>query len=363
MAPVARRRRIALVGPHPASRGGVAATVRTIEATLGDEFDFVTVATQVDGTAFEKVAAGIASLRQLAHLCRRGDVDLVHVHASAGISFARKATAAWIARRRGIPVVLHVHGGGFGAQLRGRGSRGAVGRRALRNALVTADAVVALTPGWAADLGRFAPIARLHVVPNSPDLDAPVVRNGAVATAPPTIAYLGHLYRDKGVYELLDAFATLRRSRPDLRLVLAGEGRESEALREYASGCADGGVELPGWVGPEAKGELLATARCLVLPSYHEGLPLVVLEAMHAGIPIVATAVGGVPEVARDGREALLVEPRDRAGLALALARVLDDDELAARLGAAAQARAAADYSAAAFAQRIAAVYEEVLEQ
>jgi glycosyltransferase involved in cell wall biosynthesis len=358
-----RRRppRIALVGPHPSSHGGVAATVRAIEATLSDAFDIVVLPTQVDGPPAAKGRAAAAALRALARGCGSREIDLVHLHSSAGVSFARKAAALAIARRHGTPAVLHVHGGGFAEQLAGRDARGLPARRALRRALRSADAVVALTDGWANLLGGFAGIEPA-VIPNAPDLGPAAARSPAANGTPPTIVYLGHLYRDKGVYELLEAFARLRRTRPDLRLVLAGEGRERDALRALAGNGASG-VELPGWVDAEERTRLLGSAACLALPSYQEGLPLVVLEAMHAGVPIVASAVGGIPEIARDGREALLVRPRDRTGLEEALARVLDDRALAARLGESARTRAAAEFSRASFARRVAALYQEVLSR
>jgi glycosyltransferase involved in cell wall biosynthesis len=235
-----------------------------------------------------------------------------------------------------------------------------MGRRALRGTLRSADAVVALTRSWAAELSRFAAVDA-YVIPNAPDIDPePLAR---AAAGPPTVAYLGHLYADKGVYELVDAVAAVRRTHPDVRLVLAGQGRERERLLEVGRERLGDAVELPGWLMGPAKRELLATATCLALPSYHEGLPLVVLEAMHAGLPVVATPVGGVPEVARDGEEALLVPPRDVPALADALGRVLGDAGLRERLGAAARARAEAEYSVDAFRDRVGTLYRAVLER
>jgi glycosyltransferase involved in cell wall biosynthesis len=355
--PTRRRPRVALVGPAPTGRGGIAGTVRAIEACLSDRYELVVVATHAEGGAARKASAAVSGLARLAVLCARREVDAVHVHASTGVSFARKAAALAIARGFGVPTILHVHSGGFDERLRSTGRRGALGRGALRRALRAADAVVALTDGWAVELERFADV-RARVIPNAPDGAPPARRARADPGASATIVYLGHLYRDKGVYELAEAFATLRRTRPALRLVLAGEGGERRALSERLGGD---GVELPGWIGPERKSELLATATCLALPSYREGLPLVVLEAMQAGLPIVATAVGGVPEVVRHEREALLVAPRDRVALEQALARVIDDRELGRRLGAAGLRRAEA-YSREAFARRVAELYDEVLD-
>ena len=198
-------------------------------------------------------------------------------------------------------------------------------------------------------------------MPNAPDLAAlPRLRrrpNGDTRT----ILFLGHLYREKGIFELVDAFAELASEREDVRLVVAGEGSAARALRRHVEAAGlDGLVTLPGWVGPAEKVRLLQHAACLVLPSYHEGLPLVVLEAMTAGVPVVASAVGGIPEVARHELEALLVEPRDVASLRQALERILDDEELAALLVRAARLRAR-DFGPDALTRRVGSVYEETL--
>jgi glycosyltransferase involved in cell wall biosynthesis len=220
--------------------------------------------------------------------------------------------------------------------------------------------VVALTPGSKRSLAARTRIRRSCVIPNAPDLTVPrgVMSSGRNRL----ILFLGHLYRDKGVYELLDAFARLQPARPGLRLVLAGEGPEAHGLRLQANRLRlNATVELPGWVGPEAKAALLAKAACLALPSHDEGLPLALLEAMLAGVPVVATSVGGVPEIVEDGRHALLVAPHDPDSLATALARVLDDPVLATRLSEAARRLSRAEYTPDRLAERVSALYREVL--
>ena len=356
------RRTIALVGPRTDSHGGVGATVRAIAgSTLNEPFEIVVFPTYRDGGPADKVWQAIKSLVALSLLLARRRVDLVHLHSSSGASFTRKALALALARLAGCPTVFHVHGGAFKAVLEGRSRRDWLRRHMLHWALEQADTVVALTPGWARELAASANIRRLRVVPNAPDLAA-LPRLGRRPNGDTrTILFLGHLYREKGIFELVDAFAELASERKDVRLVVAGEGSAAQALRRHVEAAGvDGLVTLPGWVGPAEKVRLLQHAACLVLPSYHEGLPLVVLEAMTAGVPVVASAVGGIPEVARHELEALLVEPRDVASLRQALERILDDEELAASLVRAARLRAR-DFGADALTRRVGSVYEETL--
>jgi glycosyltransferase involved in cell wall biosynthesis len=328
---------------------------------LRREFDLVQVSTCRDGSTAAKVLEAARGLAFLAWLCARGRVDLVHVHVSTKGSLARKSLAVAVARVARVPVVLHVHSGGFFyAQREPASLPRRIQDRTLRWVLGSSNMVIALTPAWERRLKARGPIRRSRVIPNAPDLTVPAKTRSS--SPKHLVLFLGHLYRAKGVYDLLEAFAVINRERPSLRLVLAGEGPELRGLRSRAEQLGiDAVVDLPGWVGSTDKAELLATAACLVLPSHNEGLPLVLLEAMIAGVPVLATAVGGVPDVVEDRRDALLVPPNDVPALADALIAVLDDAQLAARLCNAAQRRALAEYTPDAMAQRVGAVYREML--
>jgi glycosyltransferase involved in cell wall biosynthesis len=358
----APRPRVALVGPRADSRGGVAGTVRLLHnSRLAADFRLMTVSTYQDGTIVRKALAAGRGLALLAWLCASRRVDLVHFHASAGSSLLRKTAGVAVARVARVPVVFHAHGGQIVREERElNGPLGRLQRRALRWALRSSDAVVALTPRSRRSLAARTRIRRSCVIPNAPDLPALAGRETSGRNR--HVLFLGHLYRDKGVYELLDAFARLRSARPGLRLVMAGEGAEARRLRYEANrlGLSEA-VELPGWVGSGEKAELLAKAACLALPSHDEGFPLALLEAMLAGVPVVATSVGGVPEIVEDGRHALLVAPHDPDALAAALARVIDDPKLAMRLSEAASRHARAEYTPDRLAERVGALYAELL--
>ena len=245
-----------------------------------------------------KAAEAARGLTLFARLCARREVDAAHIHISTKGSFARKCLAVAIAREAHVPVVLHVHSGGLFPTDPRRSMLERLQSRVFRWALEASDAVVALTPSRQRRLEREARISYSCVIPNAPDLAALSARRPSARA--PVILFLGHLYREKGVHDLLDAFASLRRSHPSLRLVLAGEGREAEPLRSRVERLDIAEVvDLPGWVDPAGKATLFAEAACLVLPSHTEGLPLVLLEAMHAGVPIVATSVAECPRSSR----------------------------------------------------------------
>lgn len=212
---------------------------------------------------------------------------------------------------------------------------------------------------------RGVPRERIDVIPNAIEPARPL-RAGELdewktrckmTSKVPLLAAIGRLSHEKGHHILLDSLARLR-DRP-WRLLVAGDGIARVKLQEQAR--ANGIDDRIEWLGllPDVR-PVYALADVFVLPSLSEGSPNVLLEAMAAGVPAVAAAVGGVPETVTDEESALVVPPGNAEALARAIARLLDDPELAARLAAAGTARAAA-FSPEAYMKRLGAVYTRVL--
>jgi teichuronic acid biosynthesis glycosyltransferase TuaC len=174
----------------------------------------------------------------------------------------------------------------------------------------------------------------------------------------PTIVYAGHMYRDKGMYELLEAVRAIRDLKP--QLVMAGGGElQGHLANELQSMGVD--ARFPGFVSHDELAPILAACDVVTLPSYAEGLPVSLCEAMCSGRAIVATRVGGIPEIVHDERTGFIVEPRDGPALADRLRRVLTDAPLKARFEAAALAFAREELTWSANARAYEATYERIL--
>ncbi len=162
------------------------------------------------------------------------------------------------------------------------------------------------------------------------------------------MVFVGRLAPEKGLGVLLEAFAALRDRHPDAELALIGDG-PSRAVVE--AGIARGGlgevVTILGFLPPDAVARELSRADLLALPSFAEGLPVVLMEALATGIPAVATRIAAVEELVEPEVSGLTVAPGDAAGLAGALDRLLSDPALRARMGAAGRARVAAEFDIA----------------
>jgi glycosyltransferase involved in cell wall biosynthesis len=168
----------------------------------------------------------------------------------------------------------------------------------------------------------------------------------------------------KGQEDLLRAVAALDTQRP-VRVELLGfeaEPGRRQRLLELAAALGLTDVDVPGPVTGDAKDARLAAAHCFCLPSYDEGLPMSMLEAMAVGLAVVATRVGAIPEAIEDGREGLLSEPGDVAALTAHLARLIEEPNTAAALGAAGRARLIRDFSLARSAALLLDVYHELAQ-
>ncbi len=171
------------------------------------------------------------------------------------------------------------------------------------------------------------------------------------------LLFVGRLAAVKGVPVLFEALTGLRARHPGLRLTLIGDGPERPGLEAEARALGlEAAVTFAGYRSQAEVAEALAETDILVLPSFAEGVPVVLMEAMAARVPVVTTRIAGIPELVEDGASGCLVPPGDPAALAAALDRLAADADLRARMGAAGRARVVADYDSRVEAARLAAL-------
>ena len=339
-----------------------------------------------DGVQTHAVAAGLeqanAALQtlsvDLSMTAALGGVDLVHSH-------------TWYANHaghlskllHGVPHVITAHSleprRPWKAEQLGGGYR--ISSWVEKTAYESADAIIAVSDGMRADVLDCYPSldpARVHVVRNGIDAVAyhPIAETDALVKhgidpARPYVAFVGRITRQKGVGHLI---AAAHGFAPDVQLVLcAGAPDTPEIAAETTAAVTELAASRPGvhWIqqmlpADEVR-QILSHAAVFVCPSVYEPLGIVNLEAMACGTAVVASDVGGIPEVVVDGETGVLVHYAEedpagfRAGLAAGVNRVLADPGLASAMGAAGRRRAEEDFSWASVAEQTVAVYESVL--
>ncbi|WP_218671717.1 glycosyltransferase family 4 protein [Microbispora sp. GKU 823] len=290
--------------------------------------------------------------------------DLVHAHLGEDLAVVPLALRA--AGHARVPFVLTVHCSP-GHTVSGRTPRALVlrhlGGALERRGTARADAVIVLTSRMRDVLvGGGVPAGRVHVIPSgiAPVFTRPAGPGPLLDGVPvPRVLYVGRLHEQKGVDVLLRALALL--GDPPVDLLVVGDGPRARRLRELAERLGVAArVHLRGFVPQEDIPGVLGGGDPLVLPSRYEELGTVLIEAMHAGNPIVATRVGGIPDLVEDGVTGLLVPPGRPEALAAAIRRLLDDPAEAKEMAANARRRVA-ELHWDTLVHRVHAVYGEVL--
>jgi len=337
-------RSIVMLGNSPDAPGGMASVIKVyMQSGLMDRWGIIYLSTFKDGPFIGKLFMAIRSFTLFVSLLIRRRVTLAHIHSASRGSFWRKAVFAMAAHMARVPVIFHLHGASFNVFY--HDESGAARKRAIRFVLDRMTRIIALSAAWKADLAKITSNKNVSVIFN-PVIPGPIPDHNNGADATPMILFLGRLGVRKGAFDLLDAFRMILDSHPDAKLVMGGDG-DVEGAKAHARklGVADS-VVFPGWVGADRRELLFREAWVYTLPSYHEGLPMGILEAMAAGLPIVSTRVGGIPEAVENGVEGYIIDPGNTAGLADALSSLLADSNLRKQTGRAAREKVEKSFSA-----------------
>lgn len=335
--------RVLLCGSALTEPGGMVSVCRQLmNHDWGDDASLEYVATHVLGSPLCRAITFMRGLHEVRCRLASGEVDVVHLHMSYKGSFVRKRILARLCQKRGVRYVVHMHGGKFTLFYEGLSSPM---RKAVTSMLENADTVVVLSESRREFCSAIAPNACVAVVPNAVPLRSPLLRKRDGAF---DIAFLGRLVPVKGVDDLVCGFSQLIKRRPSLksRLYIAGSGSEEGFLRRKcaALGIADC-VSFLGWLDPETCNELLEKVDVVVLPSHAEEFGTVLIEAMSAGTPVVATKVGGIEAVVEDGVEGILVNAEAPEEIASALERLHDDVSFWESCSRASQEKVAAQFN------------------
>jgi glycosyltransferase involved in cell wall biosynthesis len=316
---------VLMIGLGPNVRGGITSVIEAyLQSRLWRRYSFSWLHTYDDRGPIRKIVAALRAYLVGPMLISRADI--VHVHGVFRKSFVRKLPLILMAKAMRKPVIFHVHAATFEGAFNGPIAP------VIRWMFASIDKVIALSPYWAAGIQSRCPRADVVSLPN------PVIVKQRDSGRPserkePRILFLGNLEPRKGFRDLLMAMPAVLAIVPTAKLVFAGDGDIDGAQLLASKLDISASVVLLGFVRGERKARELQRAAVLCLPSYDEGVPMALLEGMSNAIPIVATPVGGVPDLICSGENGLLVSPGDVEGLARAIVSLLTNPHLSANIG------------------------------
>lgn len=296
----------------------------------------------------------IRALVKLVWLRQKGRADVLHLNLASQGSFYRKYLLARLARLMRIPLVVHLHGGGFQAFYDGAPS---VVQKRIEWLFYQANQCVVLGSGWQHFLElRFRmPYEKITLCPNAvPDM-LPAPKNHV----PVHLLFAGHVLARKGVDDLLEALSGLT----DIpwRMTVAGSGDLAFYRDKVANLGLQTRVRFTGWQDSKAMESHYADADMLLLPSYVENQPLCVLEAMARGVAVIASNVGTLPELIEHGRTGLLVEAGNVEQIRAAVKVLIEDTAARQKLAAAARSEYEQRFTLSRAIDQWRAIYQEVL--
>jgi len=352
----AAKPRILMVGMHlTKTRGGITTLIAEIlKSTLKDDFEFVYIESQAeDFGRFAKLLLAFGAVFRFVFSCLRQRPKLVYVHLGSNASLYRESLFIYLAKLFGKKTVVHFHAGDIDNYYP---FQSRAGQKFIRTALRLSDGLIAVSRESARQLCDLTgSAANISVIANAIDTSVFDNRDALAAAKNKSddrtirLLFVGAVGKLKGERDLIQALALLRRAKANLNIKVSFLGYGAENLADF---CKESDVyELVEHLGAVSLDERIGfyqKADIFVLPTYAEAMPMSVIEAMAAGLAIVATDVGGIPELIEDGADGILFSPGEVEALADIISLLLENENIRVNLGRKAQrkARAQLDFKA-----------------
>jgi glycosyltransferase involved in cell wall biosynthesis len=287
-------------------RGGVGAVI-DVYSRYYEDFNFI--ASHKTGSALYKSFVFFLSLfKIIATLFSNRKIKIIHIHGASYGSFYRKYIIFIICKhffRKKI--IYHIHGGEYQVFYK---KSNILSKQLIKNFLAKADIVLCLSQSWVEYFGQNYNIKRLEILPNI--IDYPLLNEQHARSEAIIFLFLGLICKEKGIFDLIEVIAENKEQYTGkIKLIIGGNG-EIQHLRDLINKYhIEDIVEFLGWISSNEKSDILNNADVYILPSYHEGLPISILESMSYGKAVISTKVGGIPEIVRDNENGLLINPGD----------------------------------------------------
>ena len=346
------RIKVLMVGPDRSVHGGISGVVNNYyDAGITEKVDLNYIGTMVEGSKLRKLWQAVKAYIKFLKLLP--EYPIVHVNVASDSSYYRKSLFIKAAKRAGKKIVIHQHGGDFETFY--EKEQNDRGRARIRQVLGMGDVFLVLSPKLKQFFKGILEPSKVILFPNA----VPVPDSIEKEYGKQRILFLGRLCKEKGLRELFSVLPQLHEQFPQMRLLLGGIW-EDEDLREEAAKMKEYVTDL-GWLQGEAKKDYLRISDLFVFPTYFEGQPVSVLEAMAYQCGIVANNVGGIPQMVEQEQTGLLIEPKDPEGLKSALEKLLSDPEVCERLGKNARAKVQKEFSIEKSLQELIKIYQQLV--
>ncbi|HGQ5356488.1 TPA: glycosyltransferase family 4 protein [Streptococcus pneumoniae] len=287
------------------SKGGMSAVIRdlTYSPLLSGDFDITAYQSFIDGSLVTRLT--YSSYALLKFVVHSGNYDIYHIHTATRGSCWRKLLYLKLLKSKNKKAILHIHGAEFQIFY---DSLPEYKKNKVREMLELSDYVIVLSQTWYDFFSNININAKIVIVENGVDTSFYVEKKKSITSN--NFLFLGRMGKRKGAYDLIDAMNQAVAINPNLHLTMAGDGELEDIRQKISNLNLTDHITIYDWVNQRDKKILFQANQTLILPSYNEGLPMAILEAMASGLAIISTPVGGIPEIIHEDN-GWLIQPGD----------------------------------------------------
>ncbi|CCE24406.1 putative Glycosyl transferase group 1 [Methylotuvimicrobium alcaliphilum 20Z] len=350
-----------MAGPMPPAIGGMATVLQDLQnSSLSKLFElefFNTYkTTPQDRSLFVAIKSKLSLWKKWCVLLNNRDKSIAHIHTCSGFTFFLDGVLVCLSKMLSVPVVIHIHGARFDQFLK---NLNPFLLMIVRWIFARCSKIIVLSEYWESTLKKIIGNYQFRIVQNGVPIYSQLPER-LDHTGKVDILFLGNLCQRKGVFDLVSAMEYV----DGAVLNLVGGEEDVGVIQKISEQINASNLEDKiSFHGPqygEEKNRFIVKADIFVLPSYAEGLPISLLEAMAMGLPVIVTPVGSIPSVVRNNHEGIFVEAGDIEGIANAINKLVKDEALRLRMGSLARSRCEEQFGIEKTVAKLLSIYSEI---
>ncbi|MBO1579765.1 glycosyltransferase family 4 protein [Bacillus sp. XF8] len=346
---------IIMIGPSPFNRGGISSVIQSLLELDSISNRAFLVSSYTEGNKFQKVLAFLRGIVQcLFILIFNRQVKIMHIHTASRGSFFRKRIFVKMGKWFGKKIILHMHGAEFMIFYQESNENT---RNKIQKTLETVDVIITLSQKWKSDIDTITNNSNVMVIYNA--INSSKFNLSELNEL--NILFMGRVGTRKGIYDLVDIMPEISKEYPNVKLHIAGDGDLVTLNKKIEEFNLNKNTQIHGWIDYNQKMKLLEESSIFILPSYNEGLPVSILEAMAAGLPVISTNIGGIPEQIINGLNGFIIKPGDKKCLLTHIKYLLQDNNIRQEFGKEARHKVEESFSLNVIGKEISSVYESLI--
>lgn len=344
---------VLMIGPARSVKGGMTSVVdEYYEAGIDKLVNLKYIETINDKNIISKF---IAERKGFIEFKKNIDkFDLVHIHMASYRSAFRKAKYIRIAKKYNKKIIAHMHGGEFKVFLSKCNKKQ---KKYIINALNMCDIIIVLSDEWKEFYSKYCNSNKIKIVYNGTVIPKKINKDYNNDRA----LYLGKFCNGKGIYDLIDAVENISKKYKSFVIYAGGDGEISSVKKIVNEKNLKKYIKVLGWIDKDKKEKYLRECSIFILPSYNEGMPMSIIEAMAYKNAVISTNVGGIPQVIDNNKNGILIEPGDKKQLYNSIEKLIKDKKFKEKIGNAGYEKANSKFNIENNINEIYSIYRELM--